>query len=199
MFTKLAIDTLAAEEMLCTWVNNMIVLLDGALTIQNEANRSTVSSLRGVRLNMAMLPREMLYLLQDGVTIKLKARESHALQVMSEQHINIEQLGLLCNEAIEKNKKIMQVVEEAYQMVLELAIQGEELVEVLVCKFSIGVHETQVEKAKVRLDQNLQIVELQLKAQPSTLLQIREQCTTSVTIEMVTVDSVVEDYMQIFE
>lgn len=66
-----------------------------------------VSSLKEVGLNMATLPWEMLYLLQDGVTTELQARESCALQVMSEQRINIEQLGLHHNEAVEQNKHTM--------------------------------------------------------------------------------------------
>lgn len=84
MSTRLAISTLAAEEMLHTRVTNMIMLPDGALTIEKEANRAMVSSSKGVRLNMVTLPREMLYLLQDRVIAELQAKESHALQVMSE-------------------------------------------------------------------------------------------------------------------
>lgn len=68
----------------------MIVLADGALTTEMKADRPVVSSLKEVGLNMANLPWETLYLLQDGVTAKLQARESRALQVMSEQCINIE-------------------------------------------------------------------------------------------------------------
>ncbi len=60
------------------------MLPDGALTIEKEANRAMVSSSKGVRLNMVTLPREMLYLLQDRVIAELQAKESHALQVMSE-------------------------------------------------------------------------------------------------------------------
>lgn len=56
MSTNLAIDTLATAKMLCTRVTNVILLQDGALTIENEANRPMVSSLKGVGLNMAMLP-----------------------------------------------------------------------------------------------------------------------------------------------
>ena len=41
--TSLAVDTLVAKEMLCTRVTNMIVLLDGALTIEKEADRPMVS------------------------------------------------------------------------------------------------------------------------------------------------------------
>lgn len=53
-----------------------------------------VSGLKGLRINMDALPRETLYVLQDGVTIELRAREGHVLQVMSEQRNNIEQLSL---------------------------------------------------------------------------------------------------------
>ena len=36
---------------------------------------------------------------------------------MSDERINIEQLGLQRNEAVEQKRKIMQVVEETYRMV----------------------------------------------------------------------------------
>jgi len=42
---------------------NMIVLPNEALITKNEADRPMVSSLKGVRLNMAALPWETLYLL----------------------------------------------------------------------------------------------------------------------------------------
>lgn len=42
---------------------------------------------------------------------------------------------------------------------------------------------------------NLQITELQLKAQPSTPLEVLEKRTIFVTIAIVVVDIVVEDYM----
>jgi len=45
--------------------------MKGELTTENEVDRPMISSLKGIRLNMATLPREMLYLLQDGVTIEL--------------------------------------------------------------------------------------------------------------------------------
>ena len=60
---------------------------------------------------------------------------------MSEKPINIEQLGLQRNKAVEKNKQIMQVVEEACGMVLELDIQAEEPVEAHVHKLAIGVRD----------------------------------------------------------
>ena len=66
--TSLAVGTSATEEMLCTRVTNMTVLLDVALTIEKEADRPMVSSLKGVGFNMVALPRETFYLLHDGVT-----------------------------------------------------------------------------------------------------------------------------------
>jgi len=71
-------------------MTNTIVLLDGALVAENEADRPMVCRLKGIRINVAALPRETLYMLQNGVTAELRTREGHALQVMSEQCINIE-------------------------------------------------------------------------------------------------------------
>ena len=59
-----------------------------------------VSRLTGVEINMAMFPRETLYVLKDGVTAELRAKEGRALQVMSEKRINIEQLSLKHNEVM---------------------------------------------------------------------------------------------------
>ena len=73
-----------AEEML-RCLTNTIVLPEGALAIENEAIRPMVSALKGVGINMVALPLDMLYVLQDGVTIELRAREGCALQVMNEQ------------------------------------------------------------------------------------------------------------------
>lgn len=43
--TSLVISTSEAVEMLCTKASSVIVLPDGALTIKNEADRSTISTL----------------------------------------------------------------------------------------------------------------------------------------------------------
>lgn len=76
--------------MLHTKASSVIVLPDGALTIDNEVDRPTISALKGVGLNPAVLPREALHLLQDGVIAELRAREHHALQVITEKWINNE-------------------------------------------------------------------------------------------------------------
>ena len=73
------------EEMLHSKMTNTIVLPDGALITENEANRPMVSALKRSGINMVVLPQEMLYVLQDGVTAELWARENHVLQVMSKQ------------------------------------------------------------------------------------------------------------------
>lgn len=63
MSTSLSIDTSVAKEMLRTRVTNIVLLLDGVLTIENDVDKPMVSSLKGVGLNMTALPQEMLYLL----------------------------------------------------------------------------------------------------------------------------------------
>lgn len=86
------------------------------------------------------------------------------LQVMSEQCINIEQLILQRDEVVTQNRQLMWVVDEAYQMVPELAIHIEEPTEVHVRKLAARVCEAKKEMTRVQLELNLQIVKLQLKA-----------------------------------
>lgn len=59
--TSLVAGTLASEEMLRTKMTNIIVLLDGEFMMENEADIPIINSLKGVRLNMVVLPWEMLY------------------------------------------------------------------------------------------------------------------------------------------
>jgi len=61
--TNLVIDTSATKEMLRTRVTNTIVLPEGALTTEKEANKLVVNSLKGVEWNMVALSWETLYLL----------------------------------------------------------------------------------------------------------------------------------------
>lgn len=61
--------------MLCVKASNVIVLPDGELTSENEANRPTVSALKGVGLNLVMHLCETLHLLQFGVIVELRAHE----------------------------------------------------------------------------------------------------------------------------
>lgn len=78
-------------------------------------------------------------------------------------------------KATHQSKKIIQVMEDACRMVPELAIPEEKLVEVCISKLATGVRDTQTEMAWVQLELNLQITELQLRAQPSTPPKVKEQ------------------------
>lgn len=91
---SLAIITSEATDMLRMKASNALVLLDGALTIENEADRPTISTLKGVGLNLAALPHEALHCLQDGVIVELRTCKHRALQVIREQKINNEQMAL---------------------------------------------------------------------------------------------------------
>lgn len=59
-------------------------------------------------------------------------------------------------------------------MVLELAILANEPVDVHVHQIATVVHDACIELEKVLLELNLQIVKLQLRAQPLTPSEIRE-------------------------
>jgi len=61
--TTLAIDTSEAADMLHTKASSAIVLPDGALITENEADRPTISALKGVGLNLVVLACEALHLL----------------------------------------------------------------------------------------------------------------------------------------
>ena len=62
-----------------------------------------------------------------------------------------------------------------------------------------GVCDTHTEMVRVQLELNLQITELQLKAQPSTPPELKEQRAIAVTEAITAVESVVSDCMQLFE
>jgi len=46
--TNLAVGSIAAEQLLCAQMTNTIVLLEGALVTSNEADRNSVSMLKGL-------------------------------------------------------------------------------------------------------------------------------------------------------
>lgn len=76
---------LETEQLLQAKMANTITLPTGALTGDNAAARAMVGRLRGLGLNLAALPRERLYQLQDCTMTELRAREGRAVQALSEQ------------------------------------------------------------------------------------------------------------------
>lgn len=81
----------------------------------------------------------------------------------------------------------------------ELAIQAEELVEARVRKLAAGVRDSREEMTKVQMELNLQMVELQLKVQPSTPLEVKEQRAVEITTIIAVVNSAVTYYTKLFE
>jgi len=57
---------------------NTLLLPEGAVLTE------AAGDMRGYGLNFTTLPRETLYMLQDGVTAELHTRDKCALQVLSE-------------------------------------------------------------------------------------------------------------------
>lgn len=82
--THVAAGTSAAEHMLHIRMENTIVLPEGALVLSNVMDRLSISMMKGLGLNLDALPQEMLYLIQDGIMAEMWARESCAIQVLSE-------------------------------------------------------------------------------------------------------------------
>lgn len=72
------------------------------------------------------------------------------------------------------------MVDDACHYVLELAIPANIPVEVQIHKLATRVHEAREETIKVQLELNLQITKLQLKVQPSTAPEVREQCSSAI-------------------
>lgn len=84
-------------------------------------------------------------------------------------------------------------------MVPKLAIAAEELAEVRIQILASRVHEGKEEMAKVQLELNLQISELQLKVQPSTPPEVKEKDTSTSTKGIADTNSAVKEYTKLFE
>lgn len=102
-------------------------------------------------------------------------------------------------ELTNTNTRMIKAVREACRMVPELAIPKEAEVDEQVYKLAIGVRDARTDLAKVQLELNLQIAGLQLKAQPSTPPEVKDQHATVVTEAIAVVDSAIADYTQLFE
>lgn len=59
--------------MVCTLDPWEIELSNGSMTIVVEANKATISTLKGIGVDLVALPSEALHTVQDGVITKLRA------------------------------------------------------------------------------------------------------------------------------
>ncbi len=76
MSTDVTVGPSTTEHMLHARMENTIVLPEGALVSSNVMDEWLISMMKGLGLNLATLPREMMYQLQDGITTELRSRES---------------------------------------------------------------------------------------------------------------------------
>ena len=91
------------------------------------------------------------------------------------------------------------MVNESCRCVPELSIAADLPTEVWIHYLASGVHNAQEETTRVQLELNLHIAELQMKAQPSTALEIREQCTNAIVVGMEEIGGEVRDYTNMLE
>ena len=158
-----------------------------------------LNTMKCIGLNLVSLPRDTLYQLQDGITVELCARESHTIQFLSEQKINIEHLSLHYDELVLQNLQLVQTVDDACQCVPELSIPANLPTEVCIHYLSSGFRNTREEISRVQLEINLQIVDLWLKAQPSTPPEVREQCTNTIVAWMEEIGGAAHDCTNMLE
>ncbi len=98
-----------------------------------------------------------------------------------------------------QNEQTATVVAEACRIVPKLHIPQEVSVETKISKLATVVRDTKMEVAMVQFELNLKITKLQLKLQPSTPLEVREQCKAPVKDGIVVVDATVVDCPMLFK
>lgn len=100
MTPHIAVGTSETKQMLRAHIANTLVLRKGTVLAVVKGDQATKSQVKGWGLNLAALPREIICQLQDGVTAELHTKKGRALQVLSEQKVNLEQLSLQCNNLV---------------------------------------------------------------------------------------------------
>lgn len=126
-------------------------------------------------INMAMLLLQALHALHQGVSGELQIREQCALTVLIECKVKnakmYEEKKQVVKEKEEKKAQrtnLESVIEQAYQIVLELhLLDGEQAVKKVI-KLDVAVHDAKDEIRRVIFKFQMKIVELQLKLQPTT-------------------------------
>jgi len=82
---------------------------------------------------------------------------------------------------------------------MELNILEHAPVDARIRKLVVGVCDARTELAKVQFEPNINIVELELRAQPLTPPEVREQREEFVKDAIATVDAAVKDFTSLFE
>ena len=84
------------------------MILNKALTIEVEANKATINTLKKDGLNLAMLLSGALYSLQDSVLTELRAREQCVLNLISKKKVDNAQMFVEKTSIIDLPKKIIE-------------------------------------------------------------------------------------------
>lgn len=92
-----------------------------------------------------------------------------------------------------QNQQLVNTVNNACRRIPELAITTNLPVEVRIHSFTSGVRDVREETTRMQLELNIQIVELRLKAQPCTPLEIKEQRANAITAGLEEIGGAVRD------
>lgn len=85
---SLALGMSQAIELVRTLGLRTISLPKGSLHMEMTDNRIILNTIRNIRLNIVVLPNEILHMLHVGVTEELRAREQHTLNHIREYRGN---------------------------------------------------------------------------------------------------------------
>lgn len=153
--TILAPGTPKAVELVRSLDPRAVVILNKALTIEVEANKATINTLKKDGLNLAMLLSGALYSLQDSVLTELRAREQCVLNLISKKKVDNAQMFVEKTSIIDLPKKIIEnnqcstiIVVEACQTILELNILEDAPVDARIWKLTAHMHDARMELAK---------------------------------------------------
>lgn len=172
---------------MCVDAMNTLVLPTGTILAKAEGD------MRSWGLNLASLPQETLYQLQDGVTAEFRAREGYTLQVLMEKKGNPEQVSLECDNLVAHNKELEQAMAEVCSSVPQLAMPAELQATTKIHHMVARFCKAQEQAAKAHWELNLQIMELRLKAQTTTSLGVIEQRCRTLQEELEVIECAIQD------
>ena len=98
-----------------------------------------------------------------------------------------------------QNSRLESIVAEACRIVPELHIPKDAQLEAKIKKLIAGVREANTEVGGVQFELNMKTTNLQLKLQPTTPPEVREQHGSTIKEGMATLDTVVADCLVVFD
>lgn len=111
----------------------------------------------------------------------------------------MDQLSFQHDKLVAQARGLEQAVEDACRSVPELVVPAELSATEQIHRLAAGVREARKETTKVQLELNLQIVELQLKVQPSTPPKVKEQHALAIQMGLEKIGQATQDCIKMLD